>query len=97
MTSEPDEEENSKGSRPISYECQQDMPNESTKRRFSSLLTVICRTAKRSANRVARIRKTKPVVEEPRKISVRNDSPTMQPDSGYENTIIDQGISRLIH
>ena len=30
-----------------------------TAKRFSSLLTVICRTAKRSANKVAKIRKKK--------------------------------------
>lgn len=46
---------------------------------------------------VARIRKTKPVVEEPRKISVKNDTPTMQADIGYENTVTDQGTSRFIH
>ncbi|XP_031573697.1 serine/threonine-protein kinase pim-1-like [Actinia tenebrosa] len=96
LTTESDDEQGiTKGFCPVSYECQQDMANESTKRRFSSLLTVICRTAKRSANRVARIRKSKPVVEEPRKISARNESSTIQPDNGYENTALDQVEQRF--
>ena len=72
-----------------------EMSSENSKRRFSSLLTVICRTAKKSANKVARIRKTKPVVEEPKKIPLANDVPTQQQqcNSYANNTAKEQGWS----
>lgn len=72
--------------------------NEPAKRRFSSLLTVICRTAKKSANKVARIRRNKPVVEEPRKISLNNDNVPGQPtcnNAGYTEANAKEQGTRL--
>lgn len=45
-----------------------------TAKRFSSLLTVICRTAKRSANKVAKIRKKKNGGEEISNLSPKTDA-----------------------
>lgn len=45
-----------------------------TAKRFSSLLTVICRTAKRSANKVAKIRKKKNGGDEINNLSVKTDA-----------------------
>ena len=44
-----------------------------TAKRFSSLLTVICRTAKRSANKMAKIRKKKSGGEEINKLSTTSE------------------------
>lgn len=44
-----------------------------TAKRFSSLLTVICRTAKRSANKMAKIRKKKSGAEDINKLSATGD------------------------
>jgi len=44
-----------------------------TAKRFSSLLTVICRTAKRSANKVAKIRKKKTTGEDMNNVPLKAD------------------------
>lgn len=45
-----------------------------TTKRFSSLLTVICRTAKRSANKVAKIRKKKNSGDEISKLATKSEA-----------------------
>ena len=45
-----------------------------TAKRFSSLLTVICRTAKRSANKVAKIRKKKNGGEDTNNVPLKADA-----------------------
>ncbi|XP_032219686.1 serine/threonine-protein kinase pim-1 isoform X2 [Nematostella vectensis] len=67
-----------------------DMASEAAKRKFSALLSVICRTAKKSANKVTRIRKGKQGVEDTKK-STRCDNATIQAAHSYGATASDQG------